>query len=200
MLIIGLTGDVGAGKSTLCGVWREMGADVIDADTIARDMWKLPEVRSKAEARWGEGFFDDEWKTVLDRIAAKIFCDDEEYEFASGLLHSPAIIEVKRRIDRSGASWVAAEIPLLYECGVPDWIDCVVYAAAPLEKRAERNKRRGWDVDEILRRENKMMPREEKIRRADWVIENIGTEEEWRAKARELGRFFIEKCEKERGK
>ena len=59
MSIIGLTGDVGAGKSTLCSVWREMGARVIDADTVARSMWDRADVRAEAEKRWGAGFFDE---------------------------------------------------------------------------------------------------------------------------------------------
>ncbi len=47
MLTVGLTGDVGAGKSTLSRVWKDMGATVIDADRAARDMWDLPEIRKK---------------------------------------------------------------------------------------------------------------------------------------------------------
>ncbi len=194
MLTIGLTGDVGAGKSTLCRVWNAMGATVFNADTIAREMWKLPEIQKKAEERWGAGFFDGEWKTVLAKIASKIFSDDDEYIFASELLHCPTMEELKRLVNKS-SGWVVIEIPLLYECGLPDWIDGVVYAAASLEKRMERNKVRGWDETEIRRRDRKLLPRAEKLCRADWVIENTGTLEEWEKKARELGRIFIERTD-----
>lgn len=196
MLKVGLTGDVGAGKSTLCGVWRGMGADVFDADAIAKKMWFLPEVRQKAEARWGAGFLDGSSKEALGRIAEKIFTDDEEYEFAAALIHGPVMAEMKRMIDCSGSAWVVAEVPLLYEYGVPRWIDGVVYASAPFEKRVERNKNRGWDSGEILRRERRLLPRAKKMRLADWVLENSGTEDEWRAKARALGQFFIKISEK----
>ena len=62
MLTVGLTGDVGAGKSTLARVWEEMGATVIDADRVARDMWKDPDVQRKAAERWGSDFFGGDQK------------------------------------------------------------------------------------------------------------------------------------------
>ena len=75
MLTVGLTGDVGAGKSTLSKVWEEMGAAVIDADRVARDMWQLPDVQKMASERWGSDFFEDDQKSVFAKIAEKIFSD-----------------------------------------------------------------------------------------------------------------------------
>ncbi|MFA7366258.1 MAG: dephospho-CoA kinase, partial [Synergistaceae bacterium] len=86
MLTVGLTGDVGAGKSTLSRVWKDMGATVIDADRVARDMWDLPEIRKKASERWGSDFFEGDQRSVFAKIAAKIFSEEEEYEFVSDLL------------------------------------------------------------------------------------------------------------------
>jgi len=190
LLKIGLTGDVGAGKSTLCQVWKSMGAEIIDADTIARDMWKLPEVQKKAEKKWGKGFFNAEWKEVCAKIAAKIFSNEDDYDFASQLLHAATAKEIKKRL-RSETGLVITEVPLLFENGGYKWCDGVVYAAATLKKRAERNKSRGWNRKEVKRREAKLMPRKEKIARADWVLKNNGTIEEWESKARELGNVFI---------
>lgn len=195
MLTIGLTGDVGAGKSTLCRVWREMGATIFDADTIARNMWKLPDVQIKTEKRWGPGFFEGDWDAVLAKIAEKIFSDDLEYIFVSELIHDRTKRELKNCVEQS-SGWVVVEIPLLYECGIPDWIDYVIYAAASIEKRIESNAVRNWDSDELLRREGRLIPREEKLCLADLVIENIGTIEEWETKAQELGKIFIEKTKK----
>lgn len=192
MLTVGLTGDVGAGKSTLSRVWKEMGALVIDADSVARDMWKLPDVQKKAAERWGADFFEGEWKSVLAKIAAKIFTDETEYDFVSNLLHDSTIAEIERQVNKANG-WVVVEIPLLFECGRPKWMDCVVYASASTEKRVERNAARGWDSGEIKRRESKLMPREEKIRMSDWVIDNSGSIKEWETKAGELGKIFLEK-------
>ena len=192
MLTVGLTGDVGAGKSTLSKVWEDMGAAVIDADRVARDMWQLPDVQKRASERWGSDFFEDDQKSVFAKIAEKIFSDEREYEFVSDLLH-PATIAAIEEIVKNADGWVVVEIPLLFECGRPKWMDFVVFASASAEKRVERNASRGWDAAEIKRRESRLMPRDEKIKRSDWVLENSGTKEEWEAKARELGNIFLEK-------
>ena len=178
MLTVGLTGDVGAGKSTLSKVWEEMGAAVIDADRVARDMWQLPDVQKRASERWGSDFFEDDQKSVFAKIAEKIFSDEREYEFVSDLLH-PATIAAIEEIVKNADGWVVVEIPLLFECGRPKWMDFVVFASASAEKRVERNASRGWDAAEI--------------KRSEWVLENSGTKEEWEAKARELGNIFLEK-------
>lgn len=192
MLTVGLTGDVGAGKSTLSRVWEDMGALVIDADSVARDMWNFPEVQKKAAERWGANFFEGEWKSVLAKIAQKIFTDDSEYDFVSDLLHPATIAEIGRLVNKADG-WVVVEIPLLFECGRPKWMDYVVYASASAEKRVERNASRGWDAGEIKRRESKLMSREEKIRMSDWVLNNSSSVKEWETKARELGYIFLEK-------
>lgn len=192
MLTVGLTGDVGAGKSTLSRVWEEMGAMVVDADMIARNLWRLPDVQKKAAARWGENFFEGEKKSIFAKIAEKIFSDEEEYEFVSDLLH-PLTLENIEKIVKNAEGWVVVEIPLLFECGRPKWMDHVVYASASVEKRTEHNASRGWDAGEIKRREARLMPKEEKISMSDWVLENSGSIEEWKAKARELGEIFLER-------
>ena len=192
MLTVGLTGDVGAGKSTLAKVWKEMGASVIDADSVARDMWKLPDVQRKAAERWGKNFFDGDRAAIFGRIAAKIFSDENEYGFVSDLLHPATVAAIEETV-RKSEGWVVVEIPLLFEFGRPKWMDCVVYASASAEKRTERNASRGWDENQIKRREARLMSRDEKIRMSDWVLENSGSKEEWESKARELGMIFIEK-------
>ena len=186
MPTIGLTGDVGAGKSTLCKEWAAMGARVIDSDSVARSLWDDPQIQREAEKRWGAGFFDAPHRELWAKIAAKIFTNEEEYRFASKLLHKRTMDEIKEMADGAGG-WVVVEIPLLYEAGYDGWLDYVIYAAAPFEKRVERNAKRSWNAEEVSRRENRLLPSEEKMARADFVLVNDGTEEQWREKARELG-------------
>jgi dephospho-CoA kinase len=94
------------------------------------------------------------------------------------------------RMSASLEGWVVAEIPLLFEGGVPQWIDATVYLAAPEEKRRERNSSRGWTAGEIIRRESFLLPSEEKKRRADVVLENAGTLENLRETAEKHALFF----------
>lgn len=192
MLIVGLTGDVGAGKSTLCMVWREMGALIVNADEIAKRQWDVPEVRRAAEKRWGTGFFVSDKKEMHSKIAAKIFNDALEYKFATKIIHAAVQKEI-RRMAAENEGWMVLEIPLLFESGHYQWLDYTVYVTAPLEKRIRRNAARGWDESEIARRESWFMPREAKLTRADFVLENDGTLDEWKKKGRELGQFFLTK-------
>jgi len=185
MVAVGLTGDVGAGKSTLCSVWREMGAFVIDSDAIAREMWFVPSVQKKVRKHWGESFLDGEAKDIYSRIADKIFTDDKEYQFMCKTIYPAVEKEIKRQIKKAAKkySWVVTEVPLLFECGYEDMFDVTVYAAASLEKRAARNAVRNLDKTELKRRQAKFMPRRERMAKADFVLRNSGTEEQWRNKA-----------------
>ncbi|MDO4988327.1 MAG: dephospho-CoA kinase [Synergistes sp.] len=183
MKIIGLTGDVGAGKSTLCREWEKLGAHIIDADAAARALWDAPDVRTEAEVRWGKSFFDAPRTEMYRRIADKIFTSAEEYAFAQKLIHERTIAAIKDEAKRCGGI-VIAEIPLMYEGGHDRWIDRIIFAAAPFDKRVARNAKRNWNADEVARREAKLLPSEEKKRRAWLVLTNDGTEEEWKEKAR----------------
>ena len=189
MLALGVTGDVGAGKSTLTRFWKEMGASVLDADEIVRSLWKRPDVIGKAVSRWGRGVADNGGNILRGEIAARAFSCAEDYAWLCGLLHPLVRIEMER-ISASLEGWVVAEIPLLFEGGVPQWIDATVYLAAPEEKRRERNSSRGWTAGEIIRRESFLLPSEEKKRRADVVLENAGTLENLRETAEKHALFF----------
>lgn len=193
MLTVGLTGDVGAGKSTVSRVWREMGAFVVDADSTAKKLWFEPEIQYEAKVRWGDGFFDCDRKALFKKIASKIFNDGDEYLFAAKLLHDRTSEEIKTLLARApgNTKWAVVEVPLLYESGKYDWLDCVVYVTAPADERVRRNASRGWDDGEITRRETHLLPGDEKLKRADFIIENTGSVEELEEKAAQLARRFM---------
>lgn len=190
-IILGITGDVGSGKSTLCKTWKEMGAHVLDADRVAKNLWFRKTIQKRASKRWGDNFFECDKVELMKKIADKIFNDEEEYKFATKLLHKITISELKTRAKRSKSQWIVVEIPLLFECGRPDWIDKVVYVTADVKKRAVRNVSRGWNIDELLRREEKLISTDEKLKQADLVLENNGTYEEWIETVRKQGKIFI---------
>lgn len=174
MLVVGLTGDVGAGKSTVGRIWKEMGASVIDADALAKELWTEPDVLQQAKDRWGTDIVDPTGRLVPSRVASIIFESHDEYRWLCKLLHPRVRIRMESSVE-SLEGWVVVEIPLLFEGGVPWWVDMTVYVVAPMEARVNRNAHRNWDLAEIERRESCLLPREDKIRRAHLVIENTGT-------------------------
>ncbi|GAB1399176.1 dephospho-CoA kinase [Aminivibrio sp.] len=189
MLAFGLSGDVGAGKSTLARLWRERGASVLDADEVVRALWTRRDVLDAALSRWGRGIVGDDGRVVPSAVAGKAFSGPEEYRWLCALLHPMVRIEMERAAS-SLEGWVVAEIPLLFEGGIPWWIDAAIYVTAPEEIRRERNASRGWNKNEIARREAFLLPGGEKRALADLVIENGQTLEKLTEEADRLAERF----------
>ena len=174
MLVLGVTGDVGAGKSTVTKIFAEYGASTINADHIAHEMWKKKEVLAQAAGRWGEDIILPDGRINPSRVASIVFSDRNEYDWLCNVLHPLIRAEMERRVLFLGG-FVVAEIPLLFENGVPWWIDITMYISSSFIERGKRNLSRGWGEDEILRRESFLLDRNEKISMADIVIRNEGT-------------------------
>jgi dephospho-CoA kinase len=185
MLTAAVTGDVGAGKSTLVRIWASLGANVIDADSAAKAQWSKPDVLSRAVARWGASVSKDGAADFAE-IARKAFASEEDYRFMNSLIHPGTRADIRRKA-ASFRGLVVLEIPLLFEAGGFGWIDYVVYVSAPDDLRGQRNAARGWDGAEIARRERFMESPDEKKAKSDLVLVNGGDIEIWEAAAREHG-------------
>ncbi|HPA58695.1 MAG TPA: dephospho-CoA kinase [Synergistales bacterium] len=190
MLVVGLTGDVGAGKSTVSSVWASLGAHVVSADTIVAELWKRSEMVELAVGRWGERILTPGMALDRSAISRIVFEDEMEYRWVCETIH-PLVREEMVRAVESLDGWVVAEIPLMFENGVPDWIDLTVYVEAPEDERVIRNASRGWDRDELRRRERWLLGSDRKKKMADLVLCNDGTREELEEGASDLGSRFL---------
>ncbi len=171
MLVLGVTGDVGAGKSTVSRIWKSLGASIIDADVLAHEAWKDSTVLRRASERWGSQVLLSNGQINPSAVASIVFSDSSEYEWVCSMLHPTIRMEMERQVT-SLNGWVVAEIPLLFENGVPWWVDFTVYVTAPLELRLARNEVRGWTKEEIERRERFLRNADEKAEEADLVVRN----------------------------
>lgn len=167
-----------------------MGANIVNADEIAKEQWACPEVARIARARWGDGIYRPDGRPDYANIAERAFANEAEHRFTNDLIHPRTRAEMTRRVNAL-RGWVVAEIPLLFEAGVHDWVDHIVFAAAPLDARTARNAARNWDEREILRREKNLLPSAEKQKKSDLVLSNDGGLAAWEARARELGAHFL---------
>ncbi|HUQ45410.1 MAG TPA: dephospho-CoA kinase [Gemmatimonadaceae bacterium] len=180
MLLIGLTGNIGSGKSTVAQLLSERGATIIDADVLAR---RAVELGTAAYAsiveRWGtsilaaDGLID---RTALRRI---VFSEPQELEQLNTIVHPEvermraALVEQARQ---RGDRLVVCDIPLLFERRMTDSFDRIVLVDAPRPVRLERLVReRGLRETEAMDMIVAQMPAELKRARADFVIDNIGT-------------------------
>lgn len=190
MFVLGLTGDIGAGKSTVSAILGEMGAQVIDADKIVRWLWTQPSIIKRAKERWGSAVFHDDGTVNFHEVSEKVFKDETEYKWLCALLHPGVRAEIGKKISQS-RGWLVVEIPLLFESGIPYWCDSTLYVRASMPVRVSRNSERGLNEVEIARRSSYLLPEETKAKMADIVIENSGSIEELRGKIVPLGREML---------
>ena len=188
---VGLTGNVASGKSTVAAIWAEEGVPVMSADALARE----------AVAPASEGLRD-----VLDafgpemlspggtldrgRLRSLVFQDREARERLEALLH-PRIGVLRdawvREQAARGVPLVVLEIPLLFEAGLEDSVDEIVFVDAPDDVRLSRLvERRGLDPAEARRMMDAQLDPAEKRGRSHHVVENRGTPEALADRAREL--------------
>jgi dephospho-CoA kinase len=178
MLIVALTGGIGAGKSLAAQYFSELGARVVDADQLAR----IAIERGSAGfddviTRFGEAIMRD---GDIDRkaLAEIIFSDAKAKEDLEAIIH-PRVRELFLEVvsDLQPDEILIYEIPLLVETGARANFDLVITVEADLEVRKERLRKRGMFISEIERRISQQASREEREDAADFVIINNGDED-----------------------
>ena len=171
MGVLALTGDIGSGKSTAAKILAELwGCECLDADVLAKSLWDRQDIQAQALSRWGTEILDPSGKILTSKLAEHIFSAKSEHEFSCSLLHPIVMNELRLRAQSTSV----LEIPLLPEAGRPSWIDRAIYVTASFSVRAERCKVRGWDADELRRRESFLLPRSQRLSVCDYVVYNDG--------------------------
>ncbi len=182
---VGLTGGLGAGKSTALAALQRLGAATLSTDAVVHELYASAEVRDAVVGRWGAEVAPG-GEVDRRRVAARAFAAPGERAWLEGLLW-PLVgarvagwrAEVERRDPPPPAAVV--ETPLLFEAGLEGLYDATIAVVADEEVRARRAAERGHAaVDERAARQ---LPQEEKARRATFVVRNEGSQEEL---AREL--------------
>lgn len=194
MQLIGLTGNIASGKSTVAQMFLERGATLIDADELAREAVAVgSDGHRKIVERWGDDILKSDGG--LDRVALRqiVFQEPSELEILNSIVHP----EVSRLRDdlinearARGDETVVCDIPLLFERGMVDDFDKIVLVDAPRPLRLERlTRERALGQTEAMNMIAAQMPAELKRARADFVIDNEGdlpalairVDEVWRA-------------------
>jgi dephospho-CoA kinase len=180
MLLVGLTGNIGSGKSTVARMLSERGATIIDADVLARRAVELgTPAHTRIVARWGRAVVAPDGH--LDRAALRrvVFADQAQLEELNEIVH-PEVERLRERlVDEArarGDRIVVCDIPLLFEKGMADRFDRIVLVDAQRPIRLERLLQdRGLQTTEAMEIIAAQMPAELKRARADYIIENNGT-------------------------
>jgi dephospho-CoA kinase len=185
---IGLTGGIGAGKSTVSAAFAECGGVIVDGDVIARE---VVEPGTEGLSRLVDAFGDDILLPdgALNRpaLAAKAFVDDEKRQLLNGIVH-PLVARRREEILNSvhEDSVVVEDIPLLVETGLAPLFPLVVVVTADEETRVERLIKRGMDEADARARIKAQAPEEQRRAIADALLDNSGSQAELVKTARDL--------------
>jgi len=182
MKVIGLTGGIGSGKSTVSNRLIEKGYRIFDADLIAHEIVEpgMPALAQIAET-FGESFLDEEGRLRRKALAAHITADPEERAKLNAIMHSAIIGAIAEGIEAAreeGEELVFIDAPLLFEAGLDAMCDEVWLVTAPEEVRIARVMARDGISEELVRGYMaSQMPEEEKCARSQRLLDNGGSRE-----------------------
>jgi len=172
-IVVGLLGGIGSGKSTVGRIFRELGAEVIEADGLVHRFLREPRVRRRLAAALGVGL-PEETSRLRRVLARRVFSSERERKLVEEVLHPLVEHEIRERLKkvRPGAV-VVLDVPLLVEAGLDRYCSRFVFVDAPESVRAERvHLSRGWRPEEFRAREGAQMELTQKRSLADWIIDN----------------------------
>ncbi len=193
MVLVGLTGGLGSGKSTVAHMLVDRGARLLDADAVSRELTEKGKPGYDALlAELGESFLRTDGELDRDALAHLVFQDPRKREWLNGVLH-PMIIQrmaeqMKRYSqDRNTEGIVLVDVPLLVETGMEKLFGFVIVVVADPGEQVARVKRdRGMSEEEAWARIRAQASNEERMAVADFVIENRGTLDELEKRVEEV--------------
>ncbi len=178
MIEIGLTGGIGSGKSTVAQLLVDHGAVLFDSDSLVREL-QVPgtPVFEAMVAQWGERIVADDGTLDRGELASIVFDDPAQLKLLNAIVHPAHAIEMERRRSTyEGTDAILVfDIPLLVEVGHQGFDGVVVVDLDPEQAVPRLVADRGLDEADARRRIANQATREERLDRADFVIDNAGT-------------------------
>ncbi|MBU8684661.1 dephospho-CoA kinase [Bacillus haynesii] len=190
-LVIGLTGGIASGKSTVAQMFQQCGITVVDADVIAKEAVEqgMPAYQKIVET-FGQGVLLETGDIDRRKLGEIVFANEEKRLQLNAIVHPEVrkmMIKQRDEAIRAGERFVVLDIPLLYESGLEHLTDKVIVVWVPKELQLERlMKRNRFNEDEALNRIHAQHSLDEKKKRADAVIDNSGSLKDTEAQLHQL--------------
>ena len=185
-MIIGLTGGIGTGKSTVSRKLRERGYPVIDLDVISREVIEYPEVIDELVRNFGNEILENQnnisGKKSISRnkLRQTVFKEEKKVSVLNSIMHPPIVEEMRRQVENFKKNYktVFVEVQLLFEAKLEKEFDLTVLVYADKKTQLERVlKRDGRKEEEVQQIINAQMDMTEKRRLSNYIIENNGDSE-----------------------
>ncbi len=192
-LVLGLTGSIGSGKSTVARIFQGLGAEIIDADKVGHSLLEKKEVRESIVKSFGSSVLDKEGKIERRKLGTIVFRNKRRLEELNSIIHPLIFSEIKSRITFSEARIIMIDAAVLLEAGWDSLVDKVIVVNASYKTRKKRIKESNLlsskEVEGIIKAQ---FSQDEKIERADFLIENEdGIEESKRQVERIWSKFVV---------
>ena len=186
MLVIGIVGGVGSGKSSVTSELAALGAMVLDVDQIGHDLLNETEIKRRLVDRWGTAVINVSGDIDRSVVAGIVFTDGPEaageLEFLESLVHPRITDQLVSRIaelKQPGETEVLViDAAVMFKAGWDRLCDKLVFVKVSEPDRLSRCQQRGWTSEEFYRRELNQESLELKRERADWVIDNSGSQQQ----------------------
>ena len=203
-MVVGVTGGIASGKTTVCRMFEAQGAKVVDADRIGRAVVEADfEILKGLRAAFGAGMLTPQGTLDRRKLGKLVFADPEARAKLERIVHPPLLLrlreEIRKALSEDQDRPVLVDAALIVECGIANWFDVVVTVRTSEEKQIARLMRRNTlSRKEALDRIRSQLSDAEKAKAAAFVILNDGDMDQLRRRALEVWREINATSEKKR--
>lgn len=194
-MIVGLTGGIASGKSTVSNLFRKYGIEIVDADKVAKEVSEKKESIEKISNIFGKDILDSDGKIVREKLREKAFKNRELLQELNKIIHPQVMEYFKRKKEENSKDEILIfDIPLLYETKMEYLCDKIIVVGVDVQKQIRRVVARDGSSEELAKKIIfNQMSLDEKIKKADIVIMNDGTLDELEAKIMKIYRELKER-------
>ncbi|MEJ5172346.1 MAG: dephospho-CoA kinase [Hydrogenothermaceae bacterium] len=182
MKVIGLTGGIATGKSTVEEIFKKLGCYVIDADKVVHNLYKDEIIKKKIKDLFTDEVFDKDGEIDRKKLAQIVFKDTSKRKVLEGLIHPQVNRFIENWIEeiskKDPDAIMIVSVPLMIETGSYRKYDKIILVYAPKDLQIERLLKKGYTEEEALSRIDAQMSIDEKLKYADYVIYNTSTLED----------------------
>ncbi len=177
MKVVGITGGIGSGKTTVCKIFEQLGVAVYYADDRAKELMVQEPLKGKIIQAFGKKAYT---KNQLNReyLAKQVFSSPEMLSVLNGLVHPAVGLDFEEWLEQhENADYVLKEAAILFESGAYQAVDITVLVIAPEKLRLTRVvERDGTTEEEVIKRMKNQWAQERKVKMADHIINNDGAQ------------------------
>jgi dephospho-CoA kinase len=191
-IILGLTGGVASGKTTVAAMFKSSGARIIDADTIAHSLLKPDtEVYCQVVKTFGKAVLKKNRALSRKKLGRIVFNDKALRKKLNRIMHPEIIRIIRKKLQALRQGAVVLEAPLLIEAGLTGMVDKLIVVNLSLAKQIKRIQQKTLlTKEEVFKRIRSQMPLEKKVRLADFIIDNNGTRKQTKKQVMKLRRLL----------